>query len=245
MLLWEAWSPGPLTSISACFTSAGAQFSNAKGAGQGSWQAAHLSSFTARDEQEQQQPALPAVSVPVVSRASVRPNAVRLASLLSCSTGSSSGIATPFAAQPLARSISTLAHGKRGLPLLPGMGPTSNQMLVPKPSSAPTRSFYTEGEVFGTVYQFTTNFMFWSGIIGAAAFRRNLIVLMLSSEIVMLACNMNFLFASAYLNDITGVIMSITITTIAACETAIGLALCVAYFHMRSAIDVESLNLLK
>ena len=39
--------------------------------------------------------------------------------------------------------------------------------------------------------------------------------------------------------------MSITITTIAACETAIGLALCVTYFHLRSAIDVEALNLLK
>ena len=42
-----------------------------------------------------------------------------------------------------------------------------------------------------------------------------------------------------------GVIMSITITTIAACETAIGLALCVTYFHIRSATDVEALNLLK
>jgi hypothetical protein len=42
-----------------------------------------------------------------------------------------------------------------------------------------------------------------------------------------------------------GVIMSITITTIAACETAIGLALCVTYFHLRSATDVEALNLLK
>lgn len=87
--------------------------------------------------------------------------------------------------------------------------------------------------------------MFWAGLVGAVAFRRNLIILLLSAETVMLACNMNFLFASAYLNDITGAIMSITITTIAACETAIGLALCVAYFHMRSATDVEALNLLK
>lgn len=87
--------------------------------------------------------------------------------------------------------------------------------------------------------------MFWSGLIGAVVFRRNLIVMLLCTEIVMLAANMNFLFASAYLNDMTGVIMSITITTIAACETAIGLALCVTYFHIRSATDVEALNLLK
>lgn len=57
--------------------------------------------------------------------------------------------------------------------------------------------------------------------------------------------NLNFLFAASYLNDMTGVIMSITITTIAASETAIGLALCVTYYHIRSATDVEALNLLK
>ncbi len=42
-----------------------------------------------------------------------------------------------------------------------------------------------------------------------------------------------------------GIVMSITITTVAACETAIGLALCVTYFHLRSATDVEALNFLK
>ena len=50
---------------------------------------------------------------------------------------------------------------------------------------------------------------------------------------------------SLTLHILQGVIMSITITTIAACETAIGLALCVTYFHIRSATDVEALNLLK
>lgn len=43
--------------------------------------------------------------------------------------------------------------------------------------------------------------MFWSGLIGAVIFRRNLIVMLLTAEIVMLACNLNFLFAAAYLND--------------------------------------------
>lgn len=45
--------------------------------------------------------------------------------------------------------------------------------------------------------------MFWTGLIGAVIFRRNLIVMLLATEIVMLACNLNFLFASAYLNDMT------------------------------------------
>lgn len=104
---------------------------------------------------------------------------------------------------------------------------------------------YTDGQLLGNTFMLTTDVMFWSGLIGAVIFRRNLIVMLLTTEIVMLACNLNFLFAAAYLNDMTGVIMSITITTIAACETAIGLALCVTYFHLRSQTDVEALNFLK
>jgi NADH:ubiquinone oxidoreductase subunit K len=49
----------------------------------------------------------------------------------------------------------------------------------------------------------STDVMFWSGLIGAVIFRRNLIVMLLATEIVMLACNLNFLFAAAYLNDMT------------------------------------------
>ncbi|EFJ39420.1 NADH:ubiquinone oxidoreductase subunit 4L [Volvox carteri f. nagariensis] len=150
--------------------------------------------------------------------------------------GSSAG---SFAAAPILtmagrRRVGALSSLRRPLVPVPGMG-----------TAAPVRSYYTEGEIFGTTFMYTTNMMFWAGIVGAVAFRRNLIILLLSAETVMLACNMNFLFTAAYLNDITGAIMSITITTIAACETAIGLALCVAYFHMRSATDVEALNLLK
>ncbi|GAX76361.1 hypothetical protein CEUSTIGMA_g3807.t1 [Chlamydomonas eustigma] len=121
------------------------------------------------------------------------------------------------------------------------------RQLAPRGLNAvQNRSYHiSEGELLGSAYLMTTEIMFWSGLIGAVVFRRNIIVMLLCTEIVMLACNMNFLFAAAYLNDMTGVIMSITITTIAACETAIGLALCVTYFHIRSATDVEALNLLK
>jgi NADH:ubiquinone oxidoreductase subunit K len=66
-----------------------------------------------------------------------------------------------------------------------------------------TRSYGSEGEILGAAYLLTTDIMFWSGLIGAVLFRRNLIVMLLCTEIVMLACNMNFLFASAYLNDMT------------------------------------------
>ncbi len=65
------------------------------------------------------------------------------------------------------------------------------------------RPYSSEGELLGQAYLLTTDIMFWSGLIGAVVFRRNLIVMLLCTEIVMLACNMNFLFASAYLNDMT------------------------------------------
>ncbi|KAJ9519948.1 hypothetical protein QJQ45_030265 [Haematococcus lacustris] len=123
---------------------------------------------------------------------------------------------------------------------------TGSQLMSPTPHSlGGTRSYYTEGQLMGHAFLVATDIMFWSGLVGAAVFRRNIIVMLLCTELVMLACNLNFLYAAAYLNDMTGVIMSITITTIAACETAIGLALCVTYFHMRSSSDVEALNFLK
>ena len=61
----------------------------------------------------------------------------------------------------------------------------------------------TDGELIGAAYLLTTDIMFWSGLIGAVVFRRNIIVMLLCTEIVMLACNMNFLFGSAYFNDMT------------------------------------------
>lgn len=151
-----------------------------------------------------------------------------------------------FAASPLAstsRNLASLAS-QQSIRAVKGLGLGLGSRAGPT-DAVQTRSYGTDGEIFSTAWLLTTDMMFWSGLIGGVVFRRNIIVLLLCTEIVMLACNMNFLFASAYLNDMTGVIMSITITTIAACETAIALALCVTYFHIRSAIDVEALNLLK
>lgn len=166
------------------------------------------------------------------------PRLLQLASMVNHAGPSSSSFGS-FAAGPLGAKPAAARLGARRptMPLLPGMGaPSSAVAAGPHVSSRSMSHFYTEGEIFGTTFMYTTNMMFWAGIVGAVAFRRNLIILLLSAETVMLACNMNFLFTAAYLNDITGAIMSITITTIAACETAIGLALCVAYFHMRRCV---------
>ncbi|GLC44292.1 hypothetical protein PLESTB_000761700 [Pleodorina starrii] len=177
------------------------------------------------DEQRTGSPSTPGPAIVQLANIVNRPTPVAIGG---------SFAATPVLTMPARRRVGALGSLRRPLVPLPGMG-----------SPAPVRTYYTEGEIFGSTFMYTTNMMFWAGIVGAVAFRRNLIILLLSAETVMLACNMNFLFTAAYLNDITGAIMSITITTIAACETAIGLALCVAYFHMRSATDVEALNLLK
>lgn len=88
-----------------------------------------------------------------------------------------------------------------------GLGLVQSDRMAPATSSSAlqlqqTRSL-SEGELIGAAYLMTTDIMFWSGLIGAVVFRRNLIVMLLCTEIVMLACNMNFLFASAYLNDMT------------------------------------------
>jgi hypothetical protein len=166
-------------------------------AGSSSYDAFYTCS-TAKDEQAPQQQQQ---GPPMLSASAIRPHALRMAGILSCAQPQAlagSLQQSSFAASQAIRGLGTLSLPKRL-----SLAGTTARTLAP----ARARTFYTQGEVFGTVFQFTTNTMFWAGIIGAAAFRRNLIVLMLSSEVVMLACNMNFLFASAYLNDITGVIM--------------------------------------
>lgn len=73
----------------------------------------------------------------------------------------------------------------------------------PRTSSAPVRTYLTEGQLWGSAFHLTTDLMFWTGLLGPLFFRRNLIVMLLCTELVMLACNMNFLFASAYFNDMS------------------------------------------
>nr|7AR9_K Chain K, ND4L [Polytomella sp. Pringsheim 198.80]7ARD_K Chain K, ND4L [Polytomella sp. Pringsheim 198.80] len=107
------------------------------------------------------------------------------------------------------------------------------------------RGYHNDAEFLGAVYNFSIRSVFITGILGAVYWRRNLITMLLCSEIAFIACSVNFLYASAYLNDMAGMLFSITITTISACETALGLALCVGYFQSRAANEVEALNLLK
>jgi NADH-quinone oxidoreductase subunit K len=87
--------------------------------------------------------------------------------------------------------------------------------------------------------------LFSIGIIGVFLNRKNLIVLLMAIELILLAVNMNFVAFSYYLNDAAGQIFVFFILTVAAAESAIGLAILVVLFRNLSTIHVDDLDSLK
>ena len=75
--------------------------------------------------------------------------------------------------------------------------------------------------------------------------RKNILVMLMSIELMLLAVNLNFLVFSVYLDDLLGQLFALLILTVAAAESAIGLALLVVYYRIRGTIAVEFINLLK
>ena len=87
--------------------------------------------------------------------------------------------------------------------------------------------------------------LFVTGIFGIFVNRKNVIVILMSIELMLLAVNMNFVAFSYFLNDMHGQVFVFFILTVAAAESAIGLAILVLLFRNRSSISVEELNTLK
>ena len=87
--------------------------------------------------------------------------------------------------------------------------------------------------------------LFVLGILGIYLNRRNILVMIMSVELILLAVNLNFLLFSVYLDDLMGQVFSLIILTVAAAESAIGLALLVVHHRVRGRISVEFINLLK
>lgn len=84
--------------------------------------------------------------------------------------------------------------------------------------------------------------------IGAAGIflnRNNIIVMLMSIELMLLSVNINFVAFSSFLHDLSGQIFSLVVLTIAAAETAIGLAILVVYYKNRHSIFVEDINKLQ
>jgi NADH-quinone oxidoreductase subunit K len=87
--------------------------------------------------------------------------------------------------------------------------------------------------------------LFALSIVGIFMNRRNLIVLLMAIELMLLAVNTNFVAFSHFLNDMNGQIFVFFILTVAAAESAIGLAILVLLFRNKSSINVDELNTLK
>ena len=87
--------------------------------------------------------------------------------------------------------------------------------------------------------------LFALSVVGIFMNRRNLIVLLMAIELMLLAVNMNFVAFSYYLGDIAGQIFVFFILTVAAAESAIGLAILVVLFRNRSSINVQQLDTLR
>lgn len=87
--------------------------------------------------------------------------------------------------------------------------------------------------------------LFAISVVGIFLNRRNLIVLLMAIELMLLAVNLNFIAFSHYLGDIQGQVFVFFILTVAAAESAIGLAILVVLFRNLSTIDVEDLDALK
>ena len=87
--------------------------------------------------------------------------------------------------------------------------------------------------------------LFTTGVFGIFLNRKNVIIIMMSIELILLAVNINFVAFSAYLSDLSGQIFAMFVLTVAAGEAAIGLAIVVVYFRNRGSIEVEDINLMK
>ncbi len=83
------------------------------------------------------------------------------------------------------------------------------------------------------------------GIFGIFLNRKNVIVILMSIELVLLAVNLNLVAFSAARGDLAGQVMAMFVLTVAAAEAAIGLAIVVVYFRNRGSIQVEDVNLMK
>ncbi|MBF0438777.1 MAG: NADH-quinone oxidoreductase subunit NuoK [Magnetococcales bacterium] len=94
-------------------------------------------------------------------------------------------------------------------------------------------------------FLFLSAALFTIGVFGIFLNRRNMIIILMSIELILLSVNINFVAFSHYLGDVTGQIFTFFVMTVAAAEAAIGLAILVAFFRNRSTIDVEEIDSLK
>ena len=87
--------------------------------------------------------------------------------------------------------------------------------------------------------------LFVIGIFGLFLNRKNVIILLMSIELMLLSVNINLVAFSSYMNDLVGQVFTLFVLTVAASEAAIGLAILVSFFRIRGTIAVEDVNVMK
>ena len=87
--------------------------------------------------------------------------------------------------------------------------------------------------------------LFTLGVMGIFLNRRNVIIILMSIELILLSVNVNFVAFSHYNGDVTGQVFTFFVLAVAAAESAIGLAILVSFFRNRATIDVEQIDSLK
>ena len=100
--------------------------------------------------------------------------------------------------------------------------------------------------MIGLVHYLTVSaILFVTGVFGIFLNRKNLIIILMSIELILLSVNLNLVAFSAYLHDLVGQVFAMFVLTVAAGEAAIGLAILVIYFRGRGTIAVDDANRMK
>ncbi len=94
-------------------------------------------------------------------------------------------------------------------------------------------------------YIVVSSILFVLGVLGIFLNRKNIIVIMMAIELILLAVTLNLVAFSAFLHDLTGQIFAMFVLTVAAGEAAVGLAILVIYFRARGSIAVDDVNRMK
>ena len=96
-----------------------------------------------------------------------------------------------------------------------------------------------------THYLVVAALLFTIGVFGIFINRKNVIVILMAIELILLAVNINLVAFSVYLGNLTGQVFALFVLTVAAAEAAIGLAILVVYFRNRGSIAVDEINMMK
>lgn len=96
-----------------------------------------------------------------------------------------------------------------------------------------------------TEYLTVAAILFTIGVFGIFVNRKNVIIILMCIELILLSVNINFVAFSTHLGDMSGQIFAMFVLTVAAAEAAVGLAILVVYFRNRGDIAVEDINLMK